>query len=99
MTYISQMSVHIQQGQRDAAIRAFQERRVLEECAEAIPGFLSARILVEDGNNDTIMIEAEWRDAQSFQDWTRHPFRDAQERDLRQFLAAAPNTRLFHQVK
>lgn len=95
MTVFSQMQIRVRPGQRDEALAAFRARRVFEECAQAIPGFIQAFLLADQTDPDAVTVIAEWQRSDDFTDWTRHPMRDAQERDLARFLAAAPVTRLL----
>ena len=95
MHLFSYMDIHTQPGQREAAIRAFAERGVFEECAKSIPGFVQAHLLSDPQLPERMVVVAEWTDAQSFSDWIAHPARALQELDLAHFLAAAPVTTLM----
>lgn len=95
MTIISNMHITLRAGVKEEAIKAFKARRVFEECAQAIPGFLGARLLEVQGSDTAIAVIAEWLDAASFHAWVAHPVRDAQESDLAHFLASAPQTQLY----
>lgn len=77
MTVISQMSIIVKPGKREAAIKAFAERRVLDECAKAIPGYISAQLLVPQDTPDAICVMAEWQRVSDFEAWAAHPVRDA----------------------
>lgn len=92
---ISNLQITLRPGVKAAAIEAFKKRRVFEECAAAIPGFLSAKLLEVEGAPDAIAVIAEWTDATAFQAWVAHPVRAAQEADLADYLAAAPHTTLY----
>lgn len=96
MTVMSQMEIRILSGQRDEALAAFRDRGVFEECADAIPGFVQAFLLADPTDPEAVSVIAEWRTKQDFLDWTTHPAREAQERDLARFLAAPPRTRLLN---
>lgn len=90
MHIFSQMTISVKSGLRDVAIRAFIDRNVFEECAQAIPGFLSGELLAPDSNPDEIVIVARWSHKQAFVDWNLHEVRHLQEADLSHFLAAPP---------
>ena len=92
---ISNLQITLRPGVKAAAIEAFKKRRVFEECAAAIPGFLSAKLLEVEGAPDAIAVIAEWTDATAFRAWVAHPVRAAQEADLADYLAAAPHTTLY----
>ena len=92
MHVYSQMDIRTLPGQREAAVRAFAERGVFEECARSIPGFVQARLMTDPQASDRLWVLAEWTDEASYRDWLAHPVRSAQERDLGRFLAAMPAT-------
>lgn len=95
MTLISNMQIELRPGLRDAAVEAFKQRKVFEECCEAIPGFLAARLLEVQDQPGSLSVMAEWTDRAAFEEWMQHPARAAQEADLGHFLAAAPETVLY----
>lgn len=94
MTFISNMQITLKPGMRGVAIEAFQQRRVFEECEQAIPGFLWARLIEDAENPDMIAVVSEWSDASAYDAWIAHPVRDSQYSDLAQFIAAPPDTTL-----
>lgn len=91
----SLLSFRVHPGQRDAAAQAFVRRRVLEECAEAIPGFLGGELLLSRDDPELICVSASWDCEASYQRWLESPVRAAQEPDLATFLAQAPSSALF----
>lgn len=95
MSIVSNMQITVKPGMRAEAIEAFLKRRVFDECAEAIPGFLGAQLLEAQAAPDALAVIAEWRSEADFQDWVAHPVRARQEADLAHFLAGAPQTALF----
>jgi heme-degrading monooxygenase HmoA len=97
MSVMSQLSIRVKSGTRDAALRAFRARRVFEECAQDIPGFVQAFLLADREDPDLICVITEWRSAQDAAAWMQSPVRAAQGQDLGHFLSAEPVTRLFDQ--
>lgn len=95
MSFVSQMAVKVRPGQRADAIAAFRARRVLEECAESIPGFLKGRLLLSTECGDAFVVEAEWANPGDIQDWQNHPVRAAQASDLSGWLAEEPETKIY----
>lgn len=95
MTFITDMQIRVRPGVRDEAASAFRKRRVFEECSEAIPGFLRARLLESRGAPDAMSVIVEWTDEAAYEAWIAHPVRAAQEADLAQYLAAPPRTELY----
>lgn len=95
MNVFSLMFIEVRDGVRDDAIIAFKKRLIFEECAQAIPGFIQAKLLASQNELNRIVVVAEWVDGSDFTDWTKHAVRDLQEKDLSHFLAAVPHTHLY----
>lgn len=91
----SLLSLRVHSGQREAAARSFARRRVLEECAEAIPGFLGGELMLSQDDPDLMCVSALWDCEASFQQWLASPVRAAQGPDLAIFLAQVPSSTLF----
>lgn len=85
-------------GQRDQTARMFAQRRVLEECAQAIPGFLSGALMLSPEDPDLMCVTALWDGVASYQQWLDSPVRTAQGPDLAPFFAQAPVAALFEIV-
>ena len=95
MTFLSNMQIKLREGTHAEAVKAFINRKVFAECAEAIPGFLWAHLLEVEGAPDTLSVLCGWTDKVSYDDWLAHPVRNSQEADLAHFLAEAPQTLLY----
>lgn len=95
MSVVSNMEITLRPGAREAAVSAFIARRVFDECAAVIPGFLGARLLEAQDQADVISVISEWRERSDYEAWLAHPVRAAQESDLAQFVASPPQTRLL----
>lgn len=91
----SLLSLRVHPGQREAAAQAYAHRRVLEECAEAIPGFLGGELMLSQDDPDLLCVSALWDGEASYQQWLASPVRAAQGPDLAIFLAQAPSSALF----
>ena len=98
MTYRAWLAGSATPGQRDALVRAFVERRVIEECKETIPGFLGGELLLSEDDPDALCVTVEWADRQSFLDWQNSSVRAAQTPAVAPFLSAMPSSQLFHCV-
>ncbi|NBT32785.1 MAG: hypothetical protein EBT13_13045 [Rhodobacteraceae bacterium] len=98
MSYVSHLSVKVLPGQREKALSAFKSRRVFEECAAAVSGFIEGRVLVSADCPDTFCVAAEWAAMQDYQDWLDHPVRATQSDDLSKWAAEAPEIRFFHRM-
>ena len=95
MSVRSLLSFRVHPGQREAAARAYVCRRVLEECAEAIPGFLGGELMLSQDDPDLMCVIALWDCEASYQQWLASPVRAAQGPDLADFLAQDPSSALF----
>lgn len=95
MTIISNMQIKLNPGVRAAAVETFKNHRVFQDCAQAIPGFLWARLLEPDTDPDAIAVISEWSDKAAYDAWVSHPVRASQEAALVQFVAEPPQTQLY----
>ncbi len=82
-------------GQREELLTAFFNRRVLQECQEAIPGFVSAEVLLSLTDVNELHISVLWRDQTAWQNWQDSEVRIKQEQHLAPLLACAPVGQLF----
>ena len=82
-------------GQREQLLAAFFKRRVLQECQEAIPGFVSAEVLLSLTDADELQISVLWRDLTAWQDWQNSEVRLQQAQDLAPWLSGVPIGQLF----
>lgn len=95
MTIISNMQIELRPDRRAEAVEAFIKRKVFEECAEAIPGFLWARLPDEEDAPDRIAVISVWTEKAAFGAWVAHPVRAKQEADLAHYIAEPPRTVLY----
>lgn len=82
----SLLIVQLLPGTRDGAVAAYHERRVLEECREAIPEFVAGRVCLSETDRDRICIEVDWTSVKGWHDWMAHPVRAAQAADIGKFV-------------
>lgn len=95
MTVRSLLHLRVHPGQREAAAQAYAGRRVLEECAEAIAGFLGGELVLSHDDPDVMCVIALWDCAASYRQWLASPVRAAQRPDLAPFLAQMPTSAMF----
>lgn len=91
----SLLIVQLKTGTRDEAVSAYHTRRVLEECAEAIPQFIAGRVCLSENDPDLICVEVDWSDPQGWHDWMAHPVRAAQTDDIGRFVAAVIHSGVY----
>ncbi|MEK7345165.1 MAG: antibiotic biosynthesis monooxygenase family protein [Pseudomonadota bacterium] len=82
-------------GQREALLTAFFKRRVLEECQETMPGFVSAEVLASLIDADEVQVSVLWRDQNAWKAWQDSPARLQQAHDLAPLLACTPQGQLY----
>lgn len=73
--YLSVLTLRSPPGRRDEAIAQFESRRVLETCRDAVPGFVSGRLLRSHDDPDTVCVICEWADREAFEQWMTSPLR------------------------
>lgn len=76
-TYVSVLSLRCPAGRLDEAIAQFVDRRVLEICRDAVPGFISGRLLRSHDASDQACVICEWTDRAAFEQWMASPQRGA----------------------
>lgn len=98
MTFRAWLSIRAKPGRRDELAAAFVARRVLEECRDAIPGYLQGELLLSEDDADALCVSVVWADRQSFLDWQVSPVRLALEPALMHLVQSAEPSRLFGSV-
>lgn len=91
----SLLIVRLLPGTRAEAVAAYHQRRVLEECAEAIPQYIAGQVCLSDNDPDLICIEVDWSDPQGWHDWMVHPVRAAQAGDIGRFVAGIVHSGVY----
>lgn len=79
--YVSVLSLRSPPGRREEAIVQFIERGVLQTCHDAVPGFLSGRLLRSADDEDLTCVICEWADRAAFEDWMSSPQRSPSHPD------------------
>ena len=88
------MRAQCKPGQRDAFIKAMQERA--REGAN--PGFISAEIGYEDKDNDRVVSIIHFRDREGYMANAERPQTDAEYRKMLDFLTGPPEWTDLHYV-
>ena len=84
------LAIRVHSGQREAAVAAFMQRKVLEECAETVPGYLHGEVLLAVEDPELINVVVQWTNLEAVQQWHDSPVREAQNVDLLRFVAEPP---------
>lgn len=73
--YISVLQLRSPPDRRAEAIAQFMQRGVLQICRDAVPGFLSGRLLQSQDDPDLACVICEWTDRAAFEQWMSSPLR------------------------
>lgn len=73
--FLSILQLRSPPGRREDAIAQFIENRVLETCRDAVPGFLSGRLLRSQDDETLVCVICEWTDREAFEQWMNSPRR------------------------
>lgn len=79
--YVSVLNLRSPPGRREEAIAQFIERGVLQTCHDAVPGFLSGRLLRSADDEDLTCVICEWADRAAFEQWMNSPQRGSPQPD------------------
>lgn len=73
--YVSVLMLRSPPGRLDEAIAQFIDRRVLETCRDAVPGFISGRLLRSHDDATQACVICEWTERAAFEQWMASPQR------------------------
>ncbi len=73
--FISVLTLRSAAGRLDEAIAQFTQGRVLETCRDAVPGFISGRLLRSHDDENQACVICEWTDRDAFEQWMSSPRR------------------------
>ena len=66
----------------DRAATAFVKRRIIEECAEVIPGFKHGQLMQSHDGSGQLCVMCTWTDKAAYEQWFTSPVRAKQNDDL-----------------
>lgn len=95
--YFSVLTLRSPPGRLDEAIAQFIDRRVLETCRDAVPGFVSGRLLRSQDDDTQACVICEWTDRAAFEQWMTSPRRGPATPD--RVFEAAGRSALFELVQ
>ena len=75
-TYVSVLTLRSPPGRLNEAIEQFVNNRVLETCRDAVPGFVSGRLLRSHDDATQVCVICEWTDRAAFEQWMTSPQRN-----------------------
>lgn len=73
--YVSILNLRCPPGRREEAVEQFMQRQVLQTCRDAVPGFLSGRLLASQDDPGLACVICEWTDREAFEQWMNSPRR------------------------
>ena len=95
--YISVLTLRCAPELREQALAQFMERQVLETCRDAVPGFVSGRLLRARDDAGSACVICEWTDQAAFEQWMSSPRRNAPAPD--KLFQASGRSALFELVQ
>ena len=93
--FVSLLTLQAPAHQREDAIAEFLERKVFERCRDAVPGFVSARLLRSIDDPSKVCVIAEWTDQAAFEQWMASPQRGAGGDPAQRLFSASGRSLLF----
>ena len=79
--HVSVLMLRSPPGRLDEAIAQFVDAGVLQTCRDAVPGFISGRLLRASGDDPQACVICEWTDAAAFEQWMNSPLRGSPHPD------------------
>jgi heme-degrading monooxygenase HmoA len=71
------------------ATERFVKRRIIEECAETVPGFLHGDLMTSHEKDGQICVMCKWTDKAAYDAWAASPVRAKQNEDVLRYTAHA----------
>lgn len=85
----SLLMIKVPAADLDEATGAFVKRRIIEECAETVPGFIHGDMMASQEKNGQICVMCKWTDKAAYDQWAASPVRAKQTEDVLKFTANA----------
>lgn len=95
--YFSVLNLRASPGRLDDALAQFKARAVLETCRDAVPGFVSGRLMRSRDDPDLACVICEWVDQAAFEQWMSSPKRGSAGPDT--LFSPAGRSALFEVVQ
>jgi heme-degrading monooxygenase HmoA len=70
----------------DSFSEKYMQRRIIEECAETIPGFLHGELMRSHDGDGLHCVMCQWADKAAYEQWVASPVRDKQGEDVTAFV-------------
>lgn len=74
-------------GQRATLVHAFKEHRILDQCAEAVPGCLEGQLLLSVTDPEALCVTVLWASQADHEAWMTSPVRVVQSQALGAYVA------------
>ncbi len=81
MSYWTLLMIKVPTEEVEAVGQGFIDRRILEECAETISGFLHGELLSSIDVEGQYCVLCNWTDKSAYDAWVASPVRDKQNAD------------------
>lgn len=89
MSFTTLLMVKVPPEDTDRATTAFVKRRIIEECAEVIPGFEHGQLMQSHDGSGQLCVMCTWTDKAAYKQWVASPVRAKQNDDAAGFTLDA----------
>jgi heme-degrading monooxygenase HmoA len=85
-TFCTFLMIKVPGDAADAFSEKYIQRRIIDECAETIPGFLHGELMQSDDGDGLHCVMCQWADKAAYEQWVASPVRDKQGADMMAFV-------------
>jgi heme-degrading monooxygenase HmoA len=94
----SVLTIRTKPGRRDELVELFTRLQILEKASRQ-EGFISSEVQVPvDGDDDHVLVTAEWTSAEAYQGWLDNPVREEMRPELERLADGEPEGRVYEIV-
>ncbi|GAA6160324.1 antibiotic biosynthesis monooxygenase family protein [Ruegeria lacuscaerulensis] len=86
MSFWTLLMIKVPAEKAKQTAEAFIHRNIIEECADAIPGFRHGELMVSHEGDGQLCVMCNWTDKAAYEQWVASPIRDKQNVDALGFL-------------
>lgn len=85
-TYCTLLMIKVPGDAAKAFSDKYIQRRIIDECAETIPGFLHGELMQSVDGDGLHCVMCQWTDKAAYEQWVASPVRDKQGEDMMAFV-------------
>lgn len=95
MTARSVLFLRTQPGDRERLLALYRDRRILEEAAATVPGFIEGEVLESPADASLVCVTSLWASTADYDAWLASPVRRSQGEFIVPLLAGSPEGWVF----